>query len=312
MGFLYDFIVNENNIRSNNYDNARLNKLRFVTDENNNYYLENKNKYPMLKLTTMSDLYKVQQRDPYAYFTNLSVIKDAKFTKRYYVCKKEGDWLSNKIYRLTVYSSNLLDIHIMLEKNIQSYIAKNVLFGKGKVIYNNSFCYIILQNNNLNIVSDMVLEIRPDTCFRLNNLRANSIRISNLDISKVRSLVGFFAKSAYLTSIILENFDTSNVKNFSCMFYRCNLLKQLNVKEINTIKGKNFVKMFSECGLENLDLRHFDMSKAEDISEMFLLSGDLKVLDIVSWNLPENCKKINVFLGTFFDNKTHIKEDLIN
>ena len=54
MGFLYDFIVNENNIRSNNYDNARLNKLRFVTDENNNYYLENKNKYPMLKLTTMS------------------------------------------------------------------------------------------------------------------------------------------------------------------------------------------------------------------------------------------------------------------
>ena len=159
-----------------------------------------------------------------------------------------------------------------------------------------------------------------------------SVNLSNINTSKVESMIGMFYECSSLESIDLSNLDTSNVTYMQDMFYNCTSLKSIDLINLNTSKVHNMSNMFYGCNslqfvnfsniktsslkylnsifygcssLESIDLSNIDTSSVINLSYMFYGCKSLKSIDLSNFDVSSVTNMNYMFHGcdslTFLD-----------
>lgn len=127
------------------------------------------------------------------------------------------------------------------------------------------------------------------------------IDVTNLDVSRARSLSNFFYGDRSLTEIIgLETWDTSLVGAMNNMFESDSSLKNLDLSNFDTSSTSNFDRMFWGCSsLEYLNITRFNTSKATSLNSTFV-SVPGKIIGLKDLDVGKVTSMINTFSGVDF------------
>ena len=142
----------------------------------------------------------------------------------------------------------------------------------------------------------------------LNCYALSELDLSNFDTSNVTTMQGMFAGDRNLKSIKFgQSFDTSNVTKMGVMFNGCESLTELDVSHFNTSKAIDMNYMFGGLPNIHLDLRNFDTSKVTNMSSMFansnFISLDLSSFDTsnvtsMTWMFSDASNLQTIYVGT--------------
>ena len=103
--------------------------------------------------------------------------------------------------------------------------------------------------------------------------------LTNLNTSKVTTMMGMFDDCKSLTSLDLSNFRTENVQDMIYMFYGCQNLTSLDLSNFNTEIVYDMSYMFYGCqNLTSLNLSNFNTEKVRDMSGMFYECNSLQTI----------------------------------
>ena len=154
-----------------------------------------------------------------------------------------------------------------------------------------------LKTSNVTNMANMFL-----SCYALSELD-----LSNFDTSNVTTMQGMFAGDRNLKSIKFgQSFDTSNVTKMGVMFNGCESLTELDVSHFNTSKAIDMNYMFGGLPNIHLDLRNFDTSKVTNMSFMFansnftsldLSSFDTSNVTTMSWMFSDASNLQTIYVG---------------
>ena len=112
------------------------------------------------------------------------------------------------------------------------------------------------------------------------------ITFGNINTTLVNNMYQLFFKCLSLTSIDLSNFDTSSVTEMMEMFSHCESLTSLNISTFNTQKVEVMYDMFGYCyELTSLDVSNLDTSKVTNMQGMFYTCKKLEYLDLSNFNI---------------------------
>ena len=126
----------------------------------------------------------------------------------------------------------------------------------------------------------------------------NSIDLSNLDTSNVKTMSNMFDSCFLLETLDLSDFKTISVTNMEKIFKNCTKLidldisnfdtslKSLNLTSFDTKNAKTMRDMFNGCSqLTSLNLTHFDTTLVESMIYMFSFCSSLVELDLSSFSI---------------------------
>lgn len=148
--------------------------------------------------------------------------------------------------------------------------AGKLAYGKGNwSAYASSIKNVYVEPGVLPFSSIMTTDSNNGVFSELPNVV--TIDVTNLDVSKVRSLGYMFSEDPKLTQIIgLDTWDTSNTVSMSSMFYRDTALTALDLSAWDTSELSRTGWMFYLCsGLQSLNISGFDTSHVSDPRYMF-------------------------------------------
>ena len=126
--------------------------------------------------------------------------------------------------------------------------------------------------------------------------KLEEINLTNVDTSNVTNMYRMFYYCSILTSIDVSNFDTSKVRNMRQMFQNCNNLASLDLSNFNTSNVTNMCIMFYNCNnLTSLDVSNFNTSNVTDMNNMFNDCSNLKLLDVSNFDTSKVTKMYRMF-----------------
>ena len=112
-----------------------------------------------------------------------------------------------------------------------------------------------------------------------------SVDLSNLDASGVKSMSHMFDGCSSLASLDVSSFDTSGAVGMSRMFSGCSKLALLDVSSFDTSRVTDMSDMFHGCSsLSSLDVSSFDTSNVWGMKGMFNGCSELASLDLSSFS----------------------------
>ena len=112
-----------------------------------------------------------------------------------------------------------------------------------------------------------------------------TINLSNLDTSKVTTMISMFYGCSSLTTLDISGFNTSNVTSMSYMFWNCSGLTTLNLSSFDTSNVTDMGNMFYSCSsLTTLDISNFNTSKVTTMRQMFSVCSSLTTLNLSSFD----------------------------
>lgn len=119
----------------------------------------------------------------------------------------------------------------------------------------------------------------------MNLVDSDSFNIKDVDMSKVRNMIGMFADTTMDAPLDLDGdgwHDTANVTTMASMFERFHAPGIMGVGRMNTSNVASLGNMFHEANLEDsvLDVKGMDTSKAENMGDV--LNG-VQAADIVGF-----------------------------
>ena len=115
---------------------------------------------------------------------------------------------------------------------------------------------------------------------------------------KAHTTRGMFYACSSLESVDLSGLDTSEVKSMGDMFFGCSSLQSLDLFTLDTSSVTDYRSMFYGCSsLSTLDVSNFDTSRAMDMALMFFDCSSLKALDISSFDTSNVKEMFNMFSG---------------
>lgn len=108
------------------------------------------------------------------------------------------------------------------------------------------------------------------------------INLSSLNTSKVTDMSFMFDDCTNLTTINVSSFRTLKVTNMHAMFQLCEKLEIIyGIGNFNTYNVENTRLMFGHCyALASLDLSHWDLTNANEMSAMFTNCNNLTLSSI--------------------------------
>ncbi|WP_418924726.1 BspA family leucine-rich repeat surface protein [Ellagibacter isourolithinifaciens] len=131
-----------------------------------------------------------------------------------------------------------------------------------------------------------------------------SVDLSNLDASGVKSMSHMFDGCSKLASLDLSPLDTSEVAGMSHMFDGCWSLASLDLSPLDTSEVADMSYMFYGCSkLASLDLSSLDTSKVADMSSMFCGCSSLATIYASASFSTESCTQS----GFMFKDCTRLK-----
>ena len=122
--------------------------------------------------------------------------------------------------------------------------------------------------------------------------------LTNLNTSKVTTMMGMFDDCKSLTSLDLSNFRTENVQDMIYMFYGCQNLTSLDLSNFNTEIVYDMSYMFYGCqNLTSLNLSNFNTENVQDMRRMFSGCQNLTSLNLSNFNTENVQNMKGMFSG---------------
>lgn len=123
--------------------------------------------------------------------------------------------------------------------------------------------------------------------------------LENLNTSEVTSMSYMFQNCKSLRTIDLRFMNTVVVEQMDYMFNNCTSLKTIDLSNFNTSYNTTFYRTFNGCtALENLILGpNFDTRNVEYFSFMFAGCTSLTELDLMTVNLNERARSVDMLSG---------------
>ena len=203
-----------------------------------------------------------------------------------YSVKPKNTNINNK-YNLN--KINEVHLNYKIEKEKEKTIK---IFGDDFVNNNKENCFLIIDNNQLEICSK--IEIKDD----LKN--KDILEIILIEIKTINNMSHMFDECQSLLSLPdINKWNTSNIIDMSYMFFGCSSLNNISDISIwNTSKVENMKCMFCNCSsLTSLpDISKWDISNVKNINGMFYGCKLLSSLpDISKWNTLNITDMNNLF-----------------
>ena len=180
-------------------------------------------------------------------------------------------------------------------KSLNQYIIEKILINKSSKL------------NKIKVESkDQLLSIVR----RRYNNNKSFLDLTDLDISELDNLSSIFFELYSLEVVNISGWDTSNVTTMAYMFSQCKNLKNIiGIENLDVSKLEKANFMFDSCeNLVELDLTNWNPISLENMSYMFYLCSNLKIIkNIENWQLP-NIKDVN----HMFSSCTKLDVDLSN
>jgi surface protein len=108
-----------------------------------------------------------------------------------------------------------------------------------------------------------------DCSYLFHNYDAESLDLSNCDVSNITNMSFMFNECETLTTLNLSGWKTDGIVNMSHMFYSCNNLTELNLNGAK-INPSNMFATFQSCSkLTTIDLSGFNTSNLTGINKTF-------------------------------------------
>ena len=172
---------------------------------------------------------------------------------------------------------NKININYKIEQE-----KKIKIFGDDFVRNNKDNCFIIVDDNQLEICSE--IEIKEDLKIK------EILKIILIEIKPINNMSHMFDECSLLLSLPdINKWDTSNIIDMSYMFFGCISLNNLSDISIwNVSKVENMKCMFCNCSslISLPDISKWNISNVKNINGMFygckLLSS---IPDISKWNI---------------------------
>lgn len=138
-----------------------------------------------------------------------------------------------------------------------------------------------------------------------NLINAETIDVTNLDVSQTKGFANMFYNTSSLKQIIgMDNWDTSEALNMNGMFMNTLKLENLDVSNFNTEKVTSMSGMFhiTNPGTSTLTkitgLNHFNTQNVTDMGMMFSGQNKLTELDVSNFDTKKVEKMQNMFEKT--------------
>lgn len=173
----------------------------------------------------------------------------------------------------TTYNINTMDFMFSGCYNLKSIDLSNINTSK----VTNMLCTFegcksltSLDISKLNTSNVTIMQAMFSYCSSLTYINLSSLSTSFIT-SKVTDMSFMFNMCTNLTTINLSGLRTSNVTNMQGMFQSCQKLENIyGIGNFNTYNVKNTKVMFGHCyALASLDLSHWDLTNANEMTSMF-------------------------------------------
>lgn len=306
-----------------NYNNSRnKDSMKFcqwkIVKKDNEYCLLRKHDGQYYEINYIQDLYKIYSGNPMWYITNISMLKKIpKITSRCLLEKNDWSFIKQYLWKHELEEFKILRLN---SNDLGSFLSRTLLTGSYQEIklrpsiYKDLFYKLLISKDTKKaiLVSDLKLVVNEETKFRLEDTRIKHIKIENIELEDVKSLLDCFNNCKITESIEFRNFDTSKVKNFRGMFSGCKSLRKVNIDSIKTDSAIILANMFESCeSLENLDLNHFRVETVTEFTKMFTYCKNLKELKINKWVF--NKQNLKYIIVTFmFTGCDKLEDEPIN
>ena len=179
----------------------------------------------------------------------------------------------------TTYNINTMDFMFSDCYNLKSIDLSNINTSK----VTNMLCTFegcksltSLDISKLNTSNVTIMQAMFSRCSSLTYINLSSLSTSFIT-SKVTDMSFMFNECTNLTTINLSGLRTSNVTDMQGMFQNCQKLENIyGIGNFNTYNVKNTKVMFGYCiSLTSLDLSHWDLTNANEMTGMFATCNNL-------------------------------------
>lgn len=183
---------------------------------------------------------------------------------------KDMSWLFDDCKKI-----ESLDLHTFNTKNVKNMSLMFSGCRSLKELDLSSFdtSNVIDMNNMFSFVKLNILDLSSFDTSMVTNMHSmfshstiNSLNISSFDTSNVVDMSYMFSWFES-DKLDLSNFNTSNVEDMYLMFEWADI-KELDISTFNTLNVKSIMGMFGSPNeyIRTIDVSHFDLSNAEDIT----------------------------------------------
>ena len=279
--------INNRNKELNKKDNLRC--VYRIVKQSDIYYIEisDKIKVKIVNYNSILDflLIKCNKYDAYRTISNLSVLKSCTLLGTYYLDYNTWTRIYTCILLNKRQSRSLEKFSILKVSNIDMFLSKFILKGSSVNVYiKNEPFWLVCVDNDLYLLSDLVLKVDDETKFTLRMLNILKIYITNLDISAVTTMKEWFWGNINLTEVYVDNFNTGCVTSFENLFFGCKKLVKVNLENWNTGNVRDMSFMFYNCAsLVYLNLNNWDVRKVNTFSRMFDSCISLEFISLDKW-----------------------------